>query len=83
MGQPIAVRTDFATSEVRRLAQRRRTAIRSGAFWRSLPCSMAHRDHRPFVHDPRQNTLIDQPWKIMSIALRLHRSINLRIGISS
>ncbi|MEY9750158.1 hypothetical protein ABIF65_009532 [Bradyrhizobium japonicum] len=31
------------------------------------------------------NTLIDQPWKIMSIARRdcgLHRSINLRIGIS-
>ena len=38
-------------------------------------------DHRCYAW----NTLIAQPWKIMSIALRdwaYNRSINLRIGIS-
>jgi hypothetical protein len=47
MGQPIVVRTDFTAVEVRRLARRVRTAIRSGGFWRLLRCSMAHRGPRP------------------------------------
>ena len=97
MGQAIAVRTDYSSGEVRRLAQRakdagqarrllaiaavldgssREEAARVGGMDRQTLRDWAIRFNEQGpeglinIPSPGAPTLVDQPWKIMSIARR-------------
>ena len=66
MGHAIPVRTDYTAGEVRRLAQRAKDAAQARRLLAIAVVLDDIVDHCCYAW----NTLIDQPWKIMSIARR-------------